>query len=156
MSDNNPVFPRAQPPRADEDLAPIEEVIQHFPGEIDLDKIVKAQIIPFGHSGAFFFFCRRRHERRLAQQRGSNSRDYYSGAAQSSTTTWRYRPADRSDASQSIGVNDLVETGATSFTTDEGVWVASASGMPQALEMPVGLPPNSSPSSTPPPGKIPW
>jgi len=44
MSDNNPVFPTAQPPRADEDLAPIEEVIQHVPGEIDLDKIVKAQM----------------------------------------------------------------------------------------------------------------
>lgn len=43
MSDKIPMFPTAQPPRADEDTATIEQVMEQVPGEIELDKIVKAQ-----------------------------------------------------------------------------------------------------------------
>jgi|ERR1700683_400317 hypothetical protein len=43
MTDRIPMFPTAQPPRADEDTAVIEQVMEQLPGEIELDKIVKAQ-----------------------------------------------------------------------------------------------------------------
>jgi hypothetical protein len=43
MTDRMPMFPTAQPPRADEDTATIEQVMEQVPGEIELDKIVKAQ-----------------------------------------------------------------------------------------------------------------
>jgi hypothetical protein len=43
MNDRIPMFPTAQPPRADEDTAAIEQVIEQVPGEIELDKIIKAQ-----------------------------------------------------------------------------------------------------------------
>jgi hypothetical protein len=43
MNDKIPMFPRAQPPRADEDTATIEQVMEQVPGEIELDRIVKAQ-----------------------------------------------------------------------------------------------------------------
>jgi hypothetical protein len=43
MSDKIPMFPTAHPPRADEDTATIEQVIEQVPGEIKLDKIIKAQ-----------------------------------------------------------------------------------------------------------------
>ena len=44
VNDKIPMFPTAQAPRADEDTSTIEQVIQHIPGEIELDKIVKAQM----------------------------------------------------------------------------------------------------------------
>ena len=44
VNDKIPMFPTAQPPRADEDTSTIEQVIQNIPGEIELDKIVKAQM----------------------------------------------------------------------------------------------------------------
>jgi hypothetical protein len=37
------MFPTAQPPRADEDTATIEQVMEQVPGEVELDKVVKAQ-----------------------------------------------------------------------------------------------------------------
>jgi hypothetical protein len=43
MTDRMPMFPTAQPPRADEDTAAIEQVIEQLPGEIEFDKIIKAQ-----------------------------------------------------------------------------------------------------------------
>ena len=43
MSDKIPMFPTAHPPRADEDTATIEQVMEEVPGEIELDRIVKAQ-----------------------------------------------------------------------------------------------------------------
>jgi hypothetical protein len=43
MSDKIPMFPTAYPPRADEDTATIDQVTGQVPGEIELDKIVKAQ-----------------------------------------------------------------------------------------------------------------
>jgi hypothetical protein len=43
MSDKIPMFPTAQPPRADEDTATIEQVMEQVPGGIELDRIVKAQ-----------------------------------------------------------------------------------------------------------------
>jgi hypothetical protein len=43
MSDKIPMFPAAHLPRADEDTATIEQVMEQVPGEIELDKIVKAQ-----------------------------------------------------------------------------------------------------------------
>jgi hypothetical protein len=43
MSDKIPMFPTAQPPRADEDTATIEQVMEQVPGEIELDGIIKAQ-----------------------------------------------------------------------------------------------------------------
>jgi hypothetical protein len=43
MSDKIPMFPTAQPPRADEDTATIEQVMEQVPGEIELDRIIKAQ-----------------------------------------------------------------------------------------------------------------
>ena len=43
MSDKIPMFPTAHPPRADEDTATIEQVMEQVPGEIELDRIVKAQ-----------------------------------------------------------------------------------------------------------------
>ena len=43
MSDKIPMFPTAHPPRADEDVAPIAQVIEAIPGEIELDQLVKAQ-----------------------------------------------------------------------------------------------------------------
>jgi hypothetical protein len=43
MSDKIPMFPTPHPPRADEDTATIEQVMEQVPGEIELDKIVKAQ-----------------------------------------------------------------------------------------------------------------
>src|ERR1700733_14074432 len=43
MNDRIPMFPTAQPPRADEDTAAIEQVIEQVPGEIELDKVIKAQ-----------------------------------------------------------------------------------------------------------------
>lgn len=44
MSDKIAMFPTAQPPRADEDTATIEQVMEQVPGEIELDRIIKAQI----------------------------------------------------------------------------------------------------------------
>jgi hypothetical protein len=44
VNDKIPMFPTAHPPRADEDTSTIEQVMEHVPGEIDLDKIVKAQM----------------------------------------------------------------------------------------------------------------
>ena len=43
MSDKIAMFPTAQPPRVDEDTATIEQVMEQAPGEVELDKIVKAQ-----------------------------------------------------------------------------------------------------------------
>jgi hypothetical protein len=43
MSDKIPMFPTAQPPRADEDTATIEQVMEEVPGEIELDRVIKAQ-----------------------------------------------------------------------------------------------------------------
>src|SRR5271163_3012753 len=43
MNDKISMFPTAQPPRADEDTAAIEQVMEQVPGEIELDRIVKAQ-----------------------------------------------------------------------------------------------------------------
>src|SRR5208283_4024281 len=43
MNDKIPMLPTAQPPRADEDTSTIEQVIEHIPGEIELDRIIKAQ-----------------------------------------------------------------------------------------------------------------
>lgn len=43
MSDKIPMFPTAQPPRADQDTATIEQVMEQVPGEVELDKVVKAQ-----------------------------------------------------------------------------------------------------------------
>jgi hypothetical protein len=43
MSDKIPMFPTAHPPRADEDTATIEQVMEQVPGEIELDRIIKAQ-----------------------------------------------------------------------------------------------------------------
>src|SRR6202035_4607569 len=43
MNDRIPMFPTAQPPRSDEDTAAIEQVIEQVPGEIELDKVIKAQ-----------------------------------------------------------------------------------------------------------------
>ena len=43
MSDKIPMFPTAQPPRADEDTATIEQVMEQVHGEIELDGIIKAQ-----------------------------------------------------------------------------------------------------------------
>jgi hypothetical protein len=43
MSDKIPMFPTAQPPRADEDTATIEQIMEQAPGEIELDRIIKAQ-----------------------------------------------------------------------------------------------------------------
>jgi hypothetical protein len=43
MSGKIPMFPTAHPPRADEDTATIEQVMEQVPGEVELDKIVKAQ-----------------------------------------------------------------------------------------------------------------
>jgi hypothetical protein len=37
------MFPTAQPPRADEDTATIAQVVEQVPGEIELDRIIKAQ-----------------------------------------------------------------------------------------------------------------
>jgi hypothetical protein len=37
------MFPTAQPPRADEDTATIGQVMEQVPGEIELDRIIKAQ-----------------------------------------------------------------------------------------------------------------
>jgi hypothetical protein len=42
-NDKIPMFPTAHPPRADEDPATIEQVIEHVPGEIELDRVIKAQ-----------------------------------------------------------------------------------------------------------------
>jgi hypothetical protein len=44
VNDKIPMFPIAEPPRADEDTSTIEQVMQHIPGEVELDKIVKAQM----------------------------------------------------------------------------------------------------------------
>ena len=44
MNDNISMFPKAHPPRADQDTAQIERVMEQVPGEIDLDKLVKAQM----------------------------------------------------------------------------------------------------------------
>jgi len=43
MSEKIPMFPTAHPPRADEDTATIEQVMEQVPGEVELDKVVKAQ-----------------------------------------------------------------------------------------------------------------
>ncbi|MFZ3214682.1 MAG: hypothetical protein WA192_01350 [Candidatus Acidiferrales bacterium] len=43
MNEKIPMFPTAHPPRADEDTATIEQVMEQVPGEIELDRIVKAQ-----------------------------------------------------------------------------------------------------------------
>jgi hypothetical protein len=43
MNDKMPMFPTAQPPRADEDTATIAQVVEQVPGEIELDRIIKAQ-----------------------------------------------------------------------------------------------------------------
>jgi len=43
MSDKIPMFPRAHPPRADEDTATIEQVMEPVPGEVELGKKVRAQ-----------------------------------------------------------------------------------------------------------------
>jgi|HubBroStandDraft_5_1064220.scaffolds.fasta_scaffold4658624_1 hypothetical protein len=37
MDDNIPTFPTAQPPRPDEDTSTIDQVMEHVPGEIELD-----------------------------------------------------------------------------------------------------------------------
>jgi len=37
------MFPTAQPPRAEEDTATIEQVIEQVPGELELYRIIKAQ-----------------------------------------------------------------------------------------------------------------
>jgi hypothetical protein len=43
MNDKIAMFPTAQPPRDDEDTAAIEQVMEQVPGEIELDRIIKAQ-----------------------------------------------------------------------------------------------------------------
>jgi hypothetical protein len=45
MSDKISMFPTAHPPRADEDTATIEQVMGGVPGEIEFDRIVKAQTL---------------------------------------------------------------------------------------------------------------
>jgi hypothetical protein len=44
MNDKITMFPTAQPPRADEDTPAIERVVDDVPGEVELDRIIKAQI----------------------------------------------------------------------------------------------------------------
>lgn len=44
MNDKIAMFPTAHPPRADEDTAAIEQVVEHVPGEMELDKLIKAQM----------------------------------------------------------------------------------------------------------------
>ncbi len=43
MNERMPMFPTAQPSRADEDTSVIEQVVEKVEGEVDLDKVVKAQ-----------------------------------------------------------------------------------------------------------------
>jgi hypothetical protein len=43
MNDKIAMFPTAHPPRADEDTAAIERVVEQVPGEVELDRIIKAQ-----------------------------------------------------------------------------------------------------------------
>jgi hypothetical protein len=43
MSNEIPMLPTAHPPRAAEDTATIEQVMEQVPGEIGFDRIVKAQ-----------------------------------------------------------------------------------------------------------------
>ncbi|MFZ0520219.1 MAG: hypothetical protein WAL95_04300 [Candidatus Acidiferrales bacterium] len=43
MNDKIAMFPTAQPPRADEDTAAIEQVVEEVQGEVELDRIIKAQ-----------------------------------------------------------------------------------------------------------------
>jgi hypothetical protein len=43
VNDKIPMFPTAHPPRADEDTAAIEQVMEQVPGEVELDKVIKAQ-----------------------------------------------------------------------------------------------------------------
>jgi hypothetical protein len=43
MNDKISMFPEAQPPRDDVETALVEQVLEHVPGEIDLDKLVKIQ-----------------------------------------------------------------------------------------------------------------
>jgi len=90
MNDRIPMFPTAQPPRADEDTAAIEQVIEQVPGEIELDKIIKAQtsapqivkrMVELENSMwsllAYFFFCPKTHETRLAQRKQSSRHDRF-------------------------------------------------------------------------------
>lgn len=43
MNDKIAMFPTAHPPRADEDTAAIARVVEQVPGEVELDRIIKAQ-----------------------------------------------------------------------------------------------------------------
>ncbi len=43
MTDKISMFPTAHPPRADEDTAAIAQVVEQVPGEVELDRIIKAQ-----------------------------------------------------------------------------------------------------------------
>lgn len=43
MNDKIAMFPTAPPPRADEDSAAVGQVMEEVPGEIELDRIIKAQ-----------------------------------------------------------------------------------------------------------------
>jgi hypothetical protein len=43
MNDKIAMFPTAHPPRADEDTAAIAQVVEQVPGEVELDRIIKAQ-----------------------------------------------------------------------------------------------------------------
>ena len=43
MTSPNPVFPVAPSPRADEDTAVIEQVLEAVPGQVEMDALVRAQ-----------------------------------------------------------------------------------------------------------------
>ncbi len=43
MNRPDPVFPVAPSPRADEDIAVIEQVLEAVPGQVEMDAVVKAQ-----------------------------------------------------------------------------------------------------------------
>ncbi|MGB6267151.1 MAG: hypothetical protein WBF56_15550 [Candidatus Acidiferrales bacterium] len=43
MSDRIPMFPFKPPPRADEDTAVIEQVLESVPGQVEMDSVIKAQ-----------------------------------------------------------------------------------------------------------------
>jgi exonuclease VII small subunit len=43
MNERMPMFPKAEPPRANEDTSVIEQVVEKIEGEVDLDQAVKAQ-----------------------------------------------------------------------------------------------------------------
>src|ERR1700683_1255730 len=115
MSDKIPMFPTAHPPRADEDTATIEQVLEHVPGEIELDRIVKAQTSgphiarrmgelenSICRLSAYFSFCHRPHEKRLAQLKQLSRHDYFFIEAWCWTIIWSYPRKRQSDTPSSV------------------------------------------------------